>query len=290
MRIILALSFALICGACSHLPGFDAGATDISAAPGVSIHRMPADQRATIVVRTAQSTVTERRTTTSPSGETTTTETTTVTPSRTFVCPQPPGDVAFSRTAENALKLAVEAPADTTGGAIEASFRAAAEAMQLAGRTQSVLLARDMLTYTCVQAANGAISNAEGQSNFNRIAEMLETFARAEQIRAGAEAARAVTNARAQSPDAAVVASLLDNIQATRTTHLQAIVSRVAPNGQFNPALLSNFAAREPVRQIMGGRANNFAQLRDLDALRNFLTIYFNADELSRLSAEAAKP
>lgn len=289
MRTILAICLAALCAACANLQGFHTSTSQVTPRGAVAIHHAPADLRATVVIQTPQQTTTTRTTTTAPNGVVTVVETSTTAPSQTSVCPQPPGDVAYSRTAETILKLTADAPASGTDATAEAALRAGAAAMELEGRTQSVLLARDMLTYTCVQTANRAMTGAESQANFSRIAEMLERFAQAEQVRAGAQAVQAAASARGSGVNPETVAALLGNIQASRETLIQSIVNKVAPNGQFNRALLSNLAAREPVRTLLGSRADTLGSRTDVAALRTFLTQQLTPDELSQLSVEAAK-
>lgn len=92
-----------------------------------------------------------------------------------IVCAEPMPDIAVS----NALKLALEASQNASGksslvaGAdnasaeaaesigIKGSSEAATTALQLAGRTQVVLLAREFLYRNCVGRANGWLGNVE---------------------------------------------------------------------------------------------------------------------------------
>ena len=122
-----------------------------------------------------------------------------------IVCSEPMPDVAMS----NVLKLAVEASqaqeasassvtgedsvssslSNTTG--IKGNSEAATTALQLAGRTQVVLLAREFLYRNCVARANNWIDDPAFKESQNKIIDQISNMIDADKARADADIARA---------------------------------------------------------------------------------------------------
>ncbi|MEZ6023154.1 MAG: hypothetical protein R3C16_07050 [Hyphomonadaceae bacterium] len=286
MRALLALALATLCCGCATLQGFQTELTSIPTAEGVvSVHTSPADNRAILVIQSAPRVV--ETTTTGADGSMTVTRTSY--PSQTVVCPQPPGDVAYSRTAETLLKLGVDAPASGTDVDLEGTLRAAAAAMELEGRTQSVLLARDMLSFTCVQSATG-VQDQVAQANFNRIANMLENLAEADRQRASAAVARAVADVAEARVDTEVVQEIVTMRRSLRENRTNAIVTNLSlQNGSLNTAKRDQAAGVAAVQQALSGQElAEFRQLRNIPDLRGFL-IDLELNALSVLET-ATKP
>lgn len=209
MRSVFAIALACLTGGC--LPAFRTVLTDIgpTTARNVSIHSSPADLRSIVVVRSA---------------------------SGVAVCPMPPGDVAYSRTANSTLGVLTTAPAGETGVDVDAAVNLAATMAELKGRTETVLLAREMLTYTCIQRATGGLGPQEAQVNFGRIATMLENFSAADRSRAAEGATRAVTEATQANVDLARVAAIYGDASDTLNRRVARITSALTTNSALDPA------------------------------------------------------
>lgn len=93
-------------------------------------------------------------------------------------CAEPPPDVALNRS----LELAGEVSGETKGVELSAEARAAlaSNAVQLAGRTQIVLLARELLYRTCELALNGHLNSTDVKANFEKVVELVEMLGTAE--------------------------------------------------------------------------------------------------------------
>lgn len=93
-------------------------------------------------------------------------------------CAEPPPDVALNRS----LELAGKFSGETQGVELSAEARAAlaSNAVQLAGRTQLVLLARELLYRTCELALNGHLSSADVKTNYAKVVELVELLGTAE--------------------------------------------------------------------------------------------------------------
>jgi hypothetical protein len=284
MRLLMALALASLNAACA-LQGFGTELTSIplATAGATSIYSGPADQRSIVVV---QSPATIVETTTTTGGVTTVTRTNY--PSQTYVCPQPPGDVAYSRTAETLFKLGVDAPATGTDGNLDSAFRAGAAAAELAGRSPTVLLAREMLSFTCVQSA--LPPNAMAEANFNRLADMLENFSAAERQRAAAAVVQAQADAVDARVDNAVVEEIVLQGRTVRETRTNAIVANLSlPNGSLNTAKVRTVADVAAVQRALGpSELGAFRNLRSVPDLRGFL-IDIELPELAVLET-ASKP
>lgn len=107
-------------------------------------------------------------------------------------CAEPVPDVALASNSDltAALKLLSE-----TGQTAEATAAAklASKVVELSGRTQLVLLARDVLFRVCEMGADEQTSVAL----FNRVVDMIERLARADQDKAAADLLHAASLTRA---------------------------------------------------------------------------------------------
>jgi hypothetical protein len=120
------------------------------------------------------------------------------------VCAEPVPDVAMASTEKltGAVKLL-----SATGQSIEANAAAnlAASVAELTGRTQLVLLARDLLYRVCEAGLNNP--DLDQAALFERVADLVEALGRAEENRAAADAATARRlEANGASIDAILVA------------------------------------------------------------------------------------
>jgi len=206
MRAVFAIALSCLTGGC--LPAFNTIVTDIgpTTARNVSIHSTPADLRSTLIVRNGANTT---------------------------ICLLPAGDVAYSRTADTSLGLLTTAPAGDTGVDLDSTVKLAAAVSELKGRTETVLLARDMLNFVCTQSATQGGMSEQTQANFSRIADMLENFSEADRSRAAEGAARAVADATRAGVDAAEIEALYGG----RRTVLEQRVGRIAAAMTTNSAL-----------------------------------------------------
>ncbi len=105
-------------------------------------------------------------------------------------CAEPVPDVALASTSQlaGALKLLSE-----TGQTAEATATAdlAAKVAELSGRTQTVLLARELLWRACEATLNNPdLEQSTFVVVFDRVADLIERLARADQDRAAAALAR----------------------------------------------------------------------------------------------------
>lgn len=122
-----------------------------------------------------------------------------------IVCSEPVPDVAMS----NALKLALDASNtqsaetsatagdDSTSGSVsnslglKGSSDASTTALELAGRTQIVLLAREFISSNCKARANGWIDDAAYKNGQNKIIDQITAMITTDKAKAEAEKAKA---------------------------------------------------------------------------------------------------
>lgn len=88
-------------------------------------------------------------------------------------CAEPPPDVALKRALEAAGKV------DYKEVGAEASAKLSSEAIQLAGRSQLLLLARELLYRTCELSLNG-VSGVDAQKNYDQVVELIKHLGQAE--------------------------------------------------------------------------------------------------------------
>jgi hypothetical protein len=122
-----------------------------------------------------------------------------------IVCSEPVPDIAMS----NALKLALDASntqsaetSATTGDdsasgsvsnalGLKGSSDASTTALELAGRTQIVLLAREFISSNCKARANGWIDDDEYKLGQDKIVEQITAMITTDKVKAQAEKAKA---------------------------------------------------------------------------------------------------
>jgi hypothetical protein len=115
-----------------------------------------------------------------------------------YLCSEPQPDAA--------TQLAAKASLSGEGGRIgaDASAEAVLEyntaVIQLAGRTSSVLIARDFMFNICILRANGFISNEEAFSLASETIGLIRDIAQTDKIEAATQAARADVPLAAMSP------------------------------------------------------------------------------------------
>lgn len=123
-----------------------------------------------------------------------------------IICSEPVPDIAMS----NALKLALEASSSQISGSVSNSLglkggsEASTTALELAGRTQIVLLAREFIYSNCNARANGWISNADFNTSQSKIVAQISEMIKTDTTRAETEKATAV------AVGSAIKAQLLD--------------------------------------------------------------------------------
>lgn len=123
-----------------------------------------------------------------------------------IICSEPVPDIAMS----NVLKLALEASknqsenASTASGTdstsrsvsnalgLKGNLDASTTALELAGRTQIVLIAREFLSSNCKARANGWISNADFKESQDKIVDQITAMIDTDKKKAEADKAKAV--------------------------------------------------------------------------------------------------
>lgn len=97
------------------------------------------------------------------------------------VCAEPVPDVALQHTSSFLAK--VDVPQSAEG---ELSTEFASEVVQLAGRTQTVLLLREAMYRLCEQSMNGNLNQSDIKSLFEKVLETTLLFGKADALNAGA--------------------------------------------------------------------------------------------------------
>lgn len=144
-----------------------------------------------------------------------------------IVCSEPVPDVAMS----NALKLALDASNkqsvdtsatlgdDSTSGSVSNSLGlkgnsdASTTALELAGRTQIVLLAREFISSNCKARANGWIDDAAYKSGQDKIIDQITAMITTDKTKAEAEKAKAEAVKAAVKLDKKALANVADAFQ-----------------------------------------------------------------------------
>lgn len=114
------------------------------------------------------------------------------------VCPEPPPDAALQAVANAAVKVSTKA-----GASLDVSGGLTTSVVQLAGRTQTVLIARDAFTANCILMMNGDIRPEDAEANYNATLGVITMIAKADQAAAEADA----TNARTEQAKVVLAAS-----------------------------------------------------------------------------------
>ncbi|WP_339074957.1 hypothetical protein [Teredinibacter turnerae] len=148
-----------------------------------------------------------------------------------IVCSEPVPDIAMS----NALKLALDASstqsaetAATTGDdsasgsvsnalGLKGSSDASTTALELAGRTQIVLLAREFIASNCKARANGWIDDSAFKDSQDKIIEQITAMITTEKVKAEAEKAKAEAVKSAVKLDPKALANVTDVFQQAKT-------------------------------------------------------------------------
>ncbi|MEO6216276.1 MAG: hypothetical protein ABIO86_09610 [Sphingomonas sp.] len=194
----------------------------------------------------------------------------------------------MAASAEATAKVATQA-----GTSVEGSAKVATSMLQLAGRTQTVLVARDLLYNLCILKMNG-FYDADGQKGFEKAADVIAILAQAAKASADADS----KNATAEVVKASIAAKATGDPQIiamattlARTVHTSAdavVAHFTGDKGQFLSANLKAFAGSKDVVALLGqGMADQLGGLKtkaDLSYLLNF-TLYDDADELAALVA-----
>ena len=144
-----------------------------------------------------------------------------------IVCSEPAPDIAMS----NALKLALDASNtqsaetsvttgdDSTSGSVsnalglKGSSDASTTALELAGRTQIVLLAREFISSNCKARANGWINNAEYKVGQDKIVDQITAMITTDKEKAKAEKAKAEAVKAAVKLDKKALANVANAFQ-----------------------------------------------------------------------------
>lgn len=121
------------------------------------------------------------------------------------ICTEPPPDVVVNNALQVAMevaqnqKISLSKRVDTNAHSAEAensingkvSGSIATTAIELAGRTQIVLLAREFMYRNCISRANGWISDSDYQQNQVAIVRQISSLISADSTKAEAEKAKA---------------------------------------------------------------------------------------------------
>lgn len=100
-------------------------------------------------------------------------------------CAEPPPDIALNRALEAAVS------AQKAGISAEASANLSSSAIELAGRSQTVLLARELLYRACEMHLNGVLQASDVKDNFAAVIELIGELGEATVEAASAEKIKA---------------------------------------------------------------------------------------------------
>lgn len=204
------------------------------------------------------------------------------------ICPEPPPDAAMAASAEATAKVATQA-----GTSVEGSAKVATSMLQLAGRTQTVLVARDLLYSLCILKMNG-FYKGNADVGYETAAGVIKTLAEAAKASADADS----KNATAEVVKASIAAkatgdpkilALATDLATTVHTSADTIVARFTrADGEVLTNSLTAFAATEDVKKLLGpAMAAKLGGLKTNGDLRDLLihTLLEDADELAALAA-----
>jgi hypothetical protein len=164
---LVVLGAAVLLSACSLFPQKDVRLASLK--DGVTVVSYPAEMRgAYIIPRQGQDTI----------------------------CSEPAPDVALKSVAELSSKLTANVQGETKLDA-EAAAKVTTEAIQLAGRTQLVLVARDMLYSLCSVSRNNDFTPEQVKDIYSEIANVITVLANADQKNAQARYQEAQNRAKA---------------------------------------------------------------------------------------------
>lgn len=104
-------------------------------------------------------------------------------------CAEPAPDVALDTLQKLTTSLtATLADAEKVGGKLATEL--SAEVVQLAGRTELLLLAREMLYRACELSLNGTTASEASMNLYERVAQLIENLSKADKVSAQADLAR----------------------------------------------------------------------------------------------------
>lgn len=184
---------------------------------------------------------------------------------RKFLCAEPPPDVAQSIAASFAAKLKV--PKDQ--GEVDASASRIATALELSGRSELTLLAREMLYRNCELAVNyGGLPPDKVLEHQGKIVDAIVTLAEADLKRATAEQDRA----RAE----------LLRLAATKAQQVEMILRDL-----FSGSALDTDKVEKLKELIPDGEARTFLDSLDSGMSRNALRAQIATEKLEVVAAIA---
>ena len=148
-------------------------------------------------------------------------------------CAEPGPDVALSDTFKliAGVSSGVTAPAGDNDGSsvgknveLNSDFQTSTTAMELAGRTQVVLLAREFMYRTCEAAANGWLGKDDVKNSHGQIIKQISSMVEGDAAKQKAKAAAAeVAAATAKKLDPKVVKNVADAIGAAVKGHCMTV-------------------------------------------------------------------
>lgn len=169
------------------------------------------------------------------------------------LCAEPPPDAALQAIANATAKVSTKSGTEAeVAGGLQTSI------VQLAGRTQVVLIARDAFTANCMLAMNGFITPADAQTNFGLTLDVIKMIARADEKSAEAAATSAKTEAvktaiLAKSTSDPAVAELVSSMLDTSSKGAAAVAARfTAKDGSFLSDDLAKFSKDAAVVSLLG--------------------------------------
>lgn len=204
----------------------------------------------------------------------------------TKICPEPPPDAALQAVANAAAKVSTNAgPGGELSGGLTTSM------VQLAGRTQTVLIARDAFTANCILWMNGDIDKDAAEHNYVLALNLVQAIAKTDQAVAEGDAAKAKTE-QAKAQTALIAAGAKSDFPATPDVDkdVAAIIKALSDNnGAFQPPLVAQFFGRADVKAVLpASDVSLLARQTDPGDLKDLLTgvLHIYARELAVIAAK----
>ena len=142
------------------------------------------------------------------------------------MCAEPPPDVALDSLQDIAGKLNLKAPEVGEAGG-ELSAKITADVVQLAGRSQLLSLAREMLYRACELSNNSKIPPEESVKLYQAVVDLVRDLGEAEKDLAAAERLRAVKAIEGRSSKIDVIVAKVSGADgAVRTADLTRLIER----------------------------------------------------------------
>ncbi len=139
-------------------------------------------------------------------------------------CAEPPPDVALDSLQDIAGKLNLKAPEVGEAGG-ELSAKITADVVQLAGRSQLLSLAREMLYRACELSNNSKADTAESIALYQAVVALVRDLGQAEKDLAAAERLRAVAAIEGRSSKIdAIISKVAGPAGAVRAADLSALI------------------------------------------------------------------